>query len=91
MPSVKKTTTKKKPSERLSGPFKDSMVELLCREALAASPDLTRTQLQRIFSHCYQAVRADKKGKMVENARKVAKAKFAWKQSERETGHNESC
>ncbi len=61
---------------RLSGPYKDSMVEILCREALVVNPELTRTQLQRIFSHAYQALRKEDGDTMIRRAKQQAIQKF---------------
>lgn len=73
MKKDKKIVTKE---GRLSGPFKDSMVETLSREALVANPSLTKGQLRRIFSHCYQALRKDKGDDTFKNAWKAAITKY---------------
>lgn len=92
--AIKKKTILKamKKEGRLSGFYKDAMVEFLVRESLAKTFSLTRTQLQRVFSHAYQAMR-DKKGgqKIVDNALRSVKVLFQIRdrldrESERDTG-----
>lgn len=73
--AIKKKIIKEKEG-RLSGFYKDSMVEFLVREVLSKNTSLTKTQIQRIFSHGYQAMRQKEGQKIVDNALQAVRVYF---------------